>query len=301
VRRRYLRHSAILIVGAALVLLFAEMGARVIFPRVSRLEQRVIAEREAALKINDPKAILLVGNSFLGEGWDQAVVDAQLAQGQSAVRYFVDDTRYHDWYYGLRRLFAEGSRPGTVVVVLNLRQLIGNTIRGDYSVRRLVMWRDIHRLAHDIDADMTRTTNLYFARGSAFMSSRAEIRAWLMGVIVPRFTDLAKGFRPRNPEYPKEQDVLDGVHERLKSLKEMAAEHGARIVVVIPPHLNKADGREDLVRRAMVAAPAPLWLPLSSDETTEADYQEDTFHLNEKGRRRFSERLGKLLRELPPP
>jgi len=88
-------------------------------PRLSRTEQRVKDEYHAALALRESTpTVLFVGNSLLLANVDLSVVGPALQPRWQSRRLAVESTSYADWYFGLRRLFAEGARPDTVVLML---------------------------------------------------------------------------------------------------------------------------------------------------------------------------------------
>ena len=63
------------------------------------------------------KHILILGNSLVGQGIDFGALQQTLPPDWKAHRFWIYNTYYTDWYFGLRRLFAEGSRPDVVAIL----------------------------------------------------------------------------------------------------------------------------------------------------------------------------------------
>src|SRR5208337_619075 len=108
---------------------------------------REISERRALLSVRDDGEsqdphVVLIGNSLMLEGIDGPLLRAQLNPRYVPVPYFVLGTNYYDWFFGLRRLFAEGMRPEYIVIGLSPNQLASSDVRGDISARYLIQQSD---------------------------------------------------------------------------------------------------------------------------------------------------------------
>ena len=85
----------------------------------------------------------MLGNSLLNAGIRFDEAHALLLPEIDARRLMVFDTTYYDWYYGIRRLYAEGVRPDVVILVLTPRQLTISKIRGNYFAYHLMRMADV--------------------------------------------------------------------------------------------------------------------------------------------------------------
>ena len=133
--RPFARAVCLWFILAALLLLVLEAGTRVGFHRISRIESRTAAEYTQVQAIRGPvrdgaPVILLLGNSLLLEGVDYDRIRTLMQRDARVVRFVIENTDYLDWYYGIRRLLAEGSRPAVIVLCLNTQQLRSSAIRG---------------------------------------------------------------------------------------------------------------------------------------------------------------------------
>ena len=123
-----------------LLLVLLSLGLEAVFrlgmPRISRIERLLEEEYDGALRSGKVPTsglqALVLGNSLLDAGIRFEEAGHLLTPDIDARRWMVANTDYNDWYYGLRRLFAEGSRPEAVILMLTPRQLATSTIRGNY-------------------------------------------------------------------------------------------------------------------------------------------------------------------------
>src|ERR1700745_58427 len=93
-----------------------EVITRLKFTRISRVQRRIENDKGAALSLeastgNGSTTVLLVGNSLLVQGIDPDKLRQEMAPRYYSVVFGVENTQYTDWYFGLRSLFAQGSRP----------------------------------------------------------------------------------------------------------------------------------------------------------------------------------------------
>ena len=184
-----------LIVG--LLSMVLEAACRLAVPRISRIEYQVVEERKAVLAAGRPPVsglqVIVLGNSLLESGLHFDEARRLLSPDIDTRRWVVHDTSYYDWYYGLRRLLAEGSRPDVVILVLTPTQMAMSKIRGNYFGYDMMRMADLFSVARDVGLSNTETSNLAFANLSAFFGLGAEVRKWLLGRVFrtcPRLTRL---------------------------------------------------------------------------------------------------------------
>src|SRR5215471_19881535 len=131
---------AFLLAGLALILIAAELSARYIYPRVSRIEKRIVDDEHEVIALanqhpNSDPAVLVLGNSLLLHGMDYAQMRQAMGPNVRIVRYGIENTEYLDWYYGLRGLFARGVKPDLVVLCLNAGQTMSRNVLDESSWR----------------------------------------------------------------------------------------------------------------------------------------------------------------------
>jgi hypothetical protein len=289
-------HVILLLAVIAISCLAIEAGSALFVGRVSRILRRFDAQRAEALQVRKSGAaslsVLLVGNSLLQQGIDLAQLQAKVGSSAHLTRYAVSNTGYLDWYYGLRRLFREGSRPDVVIVTMNARQFMSRSIAGDYAVHSMVDAQDILKLAADMGASNTEGSSLVADRASAFYGTRSDIRTWALQVILPRFEQVRDLITPPSSELPSDDEIAQRIAPRLEAMRDVCAEYGARIMVLVPPAVSR-DGSEGL-KRAATLINIPVLDPYAAGELP-PDLFSDGFHLNAEGAARFTDRVARML------
>jgi hypothetical protein len=291
--------AALLLLFLAIASLSAELAARYIFPKISRIRQRIETERDAARQLKgEPQrpAILVVGNSLVERGVDIDSLRAQLIEYKVA-RFVVSDTSYFDWYYGLRRLFSEGARPQIVVLGLSARQLLTNRIEGNLSANVLIRTADIHRVARDLEQDNTATSNLYFDNLSAFFGGSTQFRKWLLASeIMPDLQNLAVALSPPIRPLVPSSEIISIGGARLRAINEVCRESGVRFLLVVPPSPSLAEAQFDTLKQAGSQFGVDVLTPAEKERFT-ADLFSDGLHLNRVGEGKFTLLLASSLKE----
>jgi hypothetical protein len=282
----------------AMLSLSAEVAARYVFPKTSRIRQRIEAERDAARHLKGESqrpAILVIGNSLVERGVDISSLKAQLTE-YKIVRFVVSDTSYFDWYYGLRRLFSEGAKPQTVVLGLSARQLLTNRIEGSLSANVLIQTADIHRVARDLHKDNTALSNLYFENLSAFYGGSTQFRKWLLtSVLMPDLQKLSVAFSPAIQRLPPSPEITSIAARRLRAISEVCRENGARFVLIVPPSPSPAEAQFAALEQAGAQSSVDVLAPAENDAFT-ADLFSDGLHLNSAGEGKFTLLLASSLK-----
>src|SRR5260370_7345025 len=182
----------------------------------------------------EPVSVLLVGNSLLLAGVDVDRLHQLTATSLRIYPIFLEATTYYDWLYGLRRLFREGARPQVVVVGLPVSSFLANGVRQDYAPLMLFDDREVLDASSDLGLDRTAESNLLLEHWSTFWDTRSILRAQILCHLIPRFQDLfmlAKG----KPAIPQGIEFDRMAISRLHRLRELCEEHGAKLILLIPP------------------------------------------------------------------
>lgn len=287
-----------LIAGCAALLAVAELATSVGISRISRIERRTAGEISALTHRPNPtgaRAVLIVGNSLLLDGVNFPALQRGLGQEIQANRLVVEGTYYLDWYYGIRRLFAEGASPDVVVMCLNAAQLTSSSIRGDYSANRLFLARDLLSVANDAGLTPTQASSLWFAHYSAFYGMRAEIRKWILSNLMPSLQELQPYLAPARHPAHLTAELLDLATRRLEASRHLASGHGSRLVLVLPAVEGPGDDTA-AIQEAGRQASVPVLVPTAPGEVPAREFS-DGFHLNALGARRYTAALIPVLRE----
>ncbi len=298
------RAIAILLAAIFVYCAGLELVTRRGFSRVSRIQRRIYEDLSAARSIappvlNDPPSLLVVGNSLLLDGVNRASLKKDLAPNYQLNLLPVENTQFEDWYFGLRRLFAEGARPSIVVLCLSTRQMMSGGTDGEYFAHYLLQGRDLLAVKKESQLDNTMTSAYFFANRSAWLGSRAQIRNWLLQEIMPGLEHLIGYFPAKTPPMPPEDQVVAGALPHLLALDQLCKANGARLVVLVPPTLRNDDASAD-VQGSAAHDGIPVLVPLRPTDVTPDDFH-DGFHLNSRGAARFTHRLAlELLQTLNP-
>ncbi len=272
----------------------AEFAARVLFPRFSHIQRRVVGDQQEVISLgpaaqHGPATVLVVGNSLLLYGLNYPRFTAALSPEIRPVRYAIENTNYLDWYYGLKGLFADGVRPSQVVVCLNLGQTLDRGILGDYSARHLFHGRDLLAVGQDAGLDNTKTSSLFFAHWSAFYADRVHIRNYILNISDPSYADVMNSLARVPPSFPPDDQAIQESRLRLRAIMKLCREYHVDFVFVVPPALKRRDellARAGSLENVAVDIPVPL-------ESLGPEYFLDGFHLNEKGAQVFTDALAR--------
>src|SRR2546429_4133256 len=116
-----------------------ELAARLLLPHLSQAQHRIAADYRVARSLprtwsDGSASVLIVGNSLLVDGIDRADLQRRMP-GYHIALYPVEGTLYLDWYFGLRRLFSEGSRPSLVILAVSVRHVPSDSTNGEAFAR----------------------------------------------------------------------------------------------------------------------------------------------------------------------
>lgn len=290
-------HIAVLLLACALVCGLIEGGTAYGFGRLSCMEHRRELEYRRAIGIHRAEhtsSVLVAGNSLLLEGVDFAKLQQETGPTLDLRRTAVEGTFYLDWYYGLRRMFAEGARPDAVVLVLNPTQLTSASVGGDYTAHFLVNRSDLLRFAQESGADRNRMSSIALANLSFFYGARAEIRNWVLGQILPDLPSLSRNFHSP-PRTPHPEELRELARQRLGRLRQLCQDHKAELVFVIPP--SNEDAGTAAVSQAATDLGVPILVPIAPGALPLSDYS-DRFHLNAHGASKFTLAFAAALKQV---
>lgn len=289
-------HIGLLLSMCALLCCAVEIGTSLYFGTVSQVESRRRAEYRQATQLrpgdHGAKTVLLAGNSLLLHGVDISQLQRSTLPDLQIRRFVIENTFYLDWYYGLRRLFKEGSRPNFVALVLSPFQLASDSMNGDYSIHLLVDAGDLAEVAKVTGADRNRISSLMLSHFSDFYGTRSEIRSWMLGRVVG---DMSALFRT-SESVVKAKEFPEGlVAERLLQLQQLCAAHGVGLILVLPP--AKRDYGVSAVAQLSARDNIKMLLPVPPGGLAGSDFS-DNVHLNGRGAEKFTPALAAGLKEI---
>jgi hypothetical protein len=292
--------TAVLLVLIVTSLMMLELGAYGV-DRRSRIQRRLAGEYAGALTLSGhapgtAEAVLIVGNSLLVTNVDFPRLHSALLPEFDTRRLAMESTTYHDWYYGLRRLFRRGAQPDVVVVMLSTDQLVASGVRGEYFAQYLMQVADVPRLSRELDLHPTVAGNLLFGGLSRFYGLRSEIRKWVLVEILPDFPKLTSLLTPSSQTSLSDAEFFLVATRRVRALQALAREHDARLILALPP-LRRREAQSALVKRAGNGAGVPVLSDYDPAIYLAQDYA-DGFHLNEAGAAKYTARLIPRFREL---
>jgi len=289
----------VLVVGLVLILLAFEFGSPIVLDHLSRTEHRVEVERKAAraLRPTTPDGrptVLLAGNSLLLEGVQLDKLHDELAPRYEVSRLGIEQTHFLDWYFGLRRLLQEGSRPGAIVLALGTDQLASKFTLGEEFAHRQMSARDLPLAIQETNLDRTTASTYFFAHWSNWLADKGVIRQRVLIVLVPNFRALA-GRIADHGAHIHEQEVLVGMaKKRLPELAELSRTYGVKIVLMVPPALREDYSRD--IQQVGANVGMPVWVLSPPGEYPRSLYS-DGYHLNQQGSSDYTSRLAEQIRK----
>ena len=288
----------VLLGGLAAILVGLEISSPMILARLSRTERRIDSEMRAAgtlrpLTADGRPTVLLAGNSLLIEGVQMDSLRADLAPLYEVIRVTVEQTHYWDWYFGLRRLLASGSRPSVIVLTLATDQLASRFTLGEAFAHRQMSARDFPMVIRKTGLDRTTASTYLFAHWSKWQADKGFIRQCVMILAVPNFRELAARIADHGPHVNDPAIIVERARQRLPDLAELSRTYGVQIVLLVPPALREDHSRE--IQQIGVEAGVPVWVPSPPGEFPR-EYFRDGFHLNTVGSGIFTSRIAQQLR-----
>jgi hypothetical protein len=289
---------AALLTGLALIFLGLELGSPLILTRLSKIERRVENETQAAHTLrpftpNGRPTVLLVGNSLLLEGVQADALRDNLSPQYAVSRFAIEQTHYLDWYFGLRRLLEEGSRPSVIILTLATDQLASRFTLGESFAHRQMSALDFFLAVREAKLDKTTASTYLFAHWSNWLADKGFIRQDVLILLVPNFRGLAGRIADHGPHVDNATVLLEMAKQRLPELHDLAQTYGVKIVLLVPPTLHQDHSQE--VQELGDQAGVPVWVLSPPGEFPPSLFW-DGFHLNLQGSEIFTTRLANRIR-----
>ena len=296
-----LRTAIMVLLASSIVLAGAvEVGTRSFIYRISTNLSRIHEESMVAAQVHGGERghhqALLVGNSLLLQAVDIEELARGLQPEWTIMRYAIEQTTHYDWYYGIRGLLAQGSRPDIIVLCLEARHLIASSLRNEVFAYYLMQKRDLPSISRVLELNAGDTFDLLLANASIFYALRKDIRQIVLQRLIPELPQLTSmiAFSPTPPADPSVLRVIG--KERLVAIRDLAASSNVRLALLLmpPSKPDSADALREIGREISM----PLLIPLEKEGLGISDYQEDGYHLNQYGRGKFTKSLVALLQEM---
>jgi hypothetical protein len=267
---------------------------RVGFTHISHIEARIAHDHKTALAIRKGTrpTVLFVGNSLMLEGIDPERLGDGLTGKANAVRFPIEQTQYLDWYYGLRRLFAEGSQPDMVVLCMSAEHLITSRIRGDYSAYYLFRLADIPEIRRELQYDLTKTSGLVLSHFSLFYAGRSSLRNFVLVSTDRPYAVLWQNIAAPRPYFPPEAEMERIAQTRLRDLRMLCDSHGARFAYLLAPGFGPGEGA---LVAAGIRSQTDVMVPIHLNSLGRDKFR-DGFHLNTAGAQMFTDKVAELLK-----
>lgn len=292
---------ALLLTAMAAYFLLLEGFARAVLPRISENQHRIAQDRKAAqalqpLTASGARSVVVVGNSLLLHAVERREFSALMGADYQVVLYPIEGTTYLDWAYGLRRLFAEGSRPAAVVLCISAKQLLSDDTAGEGFAHSLMQLRDLGAVMRDAHLNLMTASAYFFANASAWLGTRTTFRDGLLQKWLPGADLLAAHLAARQtvPAVDNEAQILPIV-QRLQTLRGLAGEYHAQFIYLMPPTLHQQEVSQALAAAAR-ASHISVLIPYAPGELPHAAFS-DGFHLNAAGAELYTRRAAAALRE----
>jgi len=275
-----------------------EVVTRLAFPRINHVWRTIREDHLTAVLLHPSAAsnsetMLMVGNSYLEVGVNRENLQQEIAPTFSIAYLPMSGTSYLDWYFGLRKLFMEGSRPAIVGVCLSTRDLISDATYGGSFAHTLMLRSDLLRVKKASHLDNTMTSDYFFDSLSSWMGHRAEIHNWLLRKAAPSVEKLTPYLRPEKQSLPPSDVILAKALARLRMLNQLAQRYGARFFLLIPPTMDVRDASNE-IQAAAAKEGILVLLPFQHAELPGSVFL-DGAHLNPQGAAIFTARLGPTL------
>jgi hypothetical protein len=293
--------TAITLLLGALAAYFCllEVAMRLIVPRFSAEQQREQQDNRAALAMQSTTSagsptVLILGNSLLLHGVVRSQLRESLAPRYAVELFPIENTTFLDWYFGLRRLFTQGSRPGVVILCMNVRELISNSTDGEGFAHNMMLMRDLPRVKKLAGLDMMVISDYFFANVSSWIGGRVYFRNAVLEELFPHASKLVAHFaQVAPPQMTATSAVISSALRHLREIEALCKSRGAGFIMLIPPTLVSHDPAPIIAADAAKEG-IPVLIPYRPGEMPSAAFS-DGFHLNPSGAALFTDRLDRAL------
>lgn len=293
--------AAVVVLLGALATYFCMLEAvmRLVVPSLGAELRREAQDYKVALALQPTASagaptVLIVGNSLLLHGVVRPQLSESLAPRYAVELFPIEGTTFLDWYFGLRRLFARGSRPGVVILCMNAGELVSNSTDGETFAHNMMQMRDLPLVKKLAGLDMMAASDYFFANVSSWIGGRVNVRNAVLEKWVPHASMLAAHFAQTVPTpLTASPAVIDRALAHLRRIQELCKSRGAGFIMLIPPARNRHDPAPAIADAAAQEG-IPVLIPYRPGEMP-AEKFSDGFHLNPSGAALFTGRLDSVL------
>jgi len=299
-KSKAITYAKTLVAVCALLIIAFELSSIYVLKHRSGTYARISRQYNEALSVRpsspgEPASVLMVGNSLLLHGIELDRLNALTSSRMRVYPIFLEATGYYDWLYALQGLFRQGARPQVVVVGVGVNYFLENGVRQDYAPMLLFNARDTFAAASDLHLDRTATSNLFLAHESVFWDTRSPIRMQMLKGMIPHLEDLFSLVNQR-PPIPEGSEFTAASIPRLRRLRDLCEQHGAKLIVLLPPTLSPEKAVGEMVAAGRSAG-VDISVPIDPATLSAKYYQRDGMHLNSDGAVLFTAALAKDLPE----
>jgi len=297
-KSRAITYAKALVAICALLVIVFELSSIYLLKHGSGTYARVSRQYNEAVSVrpsgpSEPPSVLIVGNSLLLHGIRLDRLDALTSSRMRVYPIFLEATGYYDWLYALQGLFRQGARPQVVVVGVGVNYFLEDGVRQDYAPMLFFNRRDTFAAASDLHLDRTAASNLFLAHESVFWDTRSPIRMQMLKRIVPHLEDLFSVVNQK-PAIPEGSEFAAASIPRLRRLRDLCDQHGAKLIVLLPPTLSSEKAVSEMVDAGRSAG-VEISVPIDPATLSAKYYQRDGMHLNSDGAVLFTSALAKDL------
>ena len=297
-KSKAITYAKTLVAVCALLIIVFELSSIYVLKHRSGTYARISRQYNEALSVrpsgpSEPPSVLIVGNSLLLHGIELDRLNAMTSSRMRVYPIFLEATGYYDWLYALQGLFRQGARPQVVVVGVGVNYFLENGVRQDYAPMLFFNTRDTFAAASDLHLDRTATSNLFLAHESVFWDTRSPIRMQMLKRMIPHLEDLFSVVN-QPPSIPEGSEFTAASSPRLRRLRDLCEQHGAKLIVLLPPTLSSEKAVGEMVDAGRSAG-VEISVPIDPATLSAKYYQRDGMHLNSDGAVLFTSALAKDL------
>ncbi len=305
-RSKALAHIKLVCAISAMFMVLLEILSAHLLDRYSVTYRRVSQElmeamRARASQPGQPASMVIIGNSLFLDGVQVEKLSELTSPHFRIYPVFLEGTGYYDWLYGLRRIFQHGARPQVVVVQFEVNSFLWRRVRTEYSPMLFFDTPDILRVGSDLALDRTAITSLLFAHWSSFWGTHSVVRTQILRHMIPHFEELFSLVpvqrTPMQRTDPFGQEFRSTAQSRLKTLRDLCNQYGARVVMLVPPTPSSQDAVRKLVSVSLQFG-VPTLVPIDATTLTPRHYEADALHLNAEGAALFTQAIARISEDL---